>query len=203
MSKYKTGLSLVFLLLLASFFLPAAQTAEPNLTAQSDPSALLHSAVRSGNISQARELLEAGVSADSADPIGGTPLLIAAWSGQTEMVALLLAHGANVNAAHPEAGSTPLQYAVLTGRVEVVKVLLASGADIRKRYRYGQTVVHIAAAHGSVPILRMLLDAKASVSDSDDAGNSPLDEAVLHDQVDAVRFLEASGADLFSVHSKD
>jgi ankyrin repeat protein len=203
MWKSETGLNLVFLLLLTPFVLPAAQSPAPHLTVPSDPSALLQSAVRSGNLSQAKQLLEAGVPADSIDALGGTPLLLTAWSGQTEMAALLLAHGANVNAAHPEAGSTPLQYAVLTGRVEIVKLLLASGADIKRRYRYGQTVVHIAAAHGSVPILRILLDAKASITDEDDAGNSPLDEAVLHDQVDAVRFLQANGADLLSTHSKD
>ncbi len=59
---------------------------------------------------------------------GTTPLTWAALVGQREMVADLLASGANVN-AHNRDGGTALHAAAFLGRAEIVGLLLEKGAD--------------------------------------------------------------------------
>jgi ankyrin repeat protein len=42
----------------------------------------------------------------------------------------MIAHGAEVNARHAEAGSTPLDYAVIKDNRDVAELLLAHGAAV-------------------------------------------------------------------------
>ncbi|WP_282796486.1 ankyrin repeat domain-containing protein [Streptomyces sp. CC224B] len=58
-----------------------------------------------------------------------TPLHAAADRGTAEVVALLLAHGADVD-AQDEEGHTPLWYAVCNGDEDSVRALIAAGADV-------------------------------------------------------------------------
>jgi len=148
-------------------------------------------------------LLAAGADPNALDPLGGTPLLTACWLGHTSVVSLLLSRGANVNAIHREAGASALEYAVLKSRPDIVELLLAAGANVGKRYRGGQTVLHLAAARASVPVLEQLISAKADLAATDDLGNTAVDEAVLHNQSDAVRSLLDHGASLNYVHPGD
>lgn len=167
------------------------------------PSDALHLAVRTGDLNEVNKLLSSGVDANARDGIGSTPLIDAAWAGNAEIARTLLQHGADVNATHREAGSTALEYAVLTGRTAVVKLLLVAGADTDRRYRYDQAVLHLAAARGFSEILVLLIDSHAAISPVDANGNTPLDEAVLHNQTAALRFLIAHGADVKRVHPAD
>jgi cytohesin len=163
----------------------------------------LHKAVRLGNPDQVKKLLDSGADANARDGIGSTPLIDAAWSGNAEITRVLLQHGADVNAIHREAGSTALEYAVLTGRTTVVRLLLAAGADTARRYRYDQTVLHLAAARGFPEILALLVNSHVAMNPIDVNGNTPLDESVLHDQTESVRFLITHGANVKYVHPAD
>lgn len=71
--------------------------------------------------------MEKGALVNQNRPDGSTPLFIAAQNGHTEMISLLLQHGADVNAA----GCTvsPLSMAVQGGYLETCRVLLKNGAD--------------------------------------------------------------------------
>ncbi|MFL6449290.1 MAG: ankyrin repeat domain-containing protein [Bryobacteraceae bacterium] len=182
-----------------------AGTSAPKTAAAPDGvSALaLHSAVRAGDVEEVTRLLDAGADPNALDPLGGTPLLTACWSGHASIVSLLLSRGANVNAVHREAGATALEYAVLKGRPDIVELLLAAGATVGKRYRNGQTVLHLAAARVSVPVLNELISANAELTATDEFGDTPLDEAVLHGRTEAVRSLLDHGASVHYVHSAD
>src|SRR5207245_5771861 len=61
-----------------------------------------------------------------------TPVMVAARSGYPDVVELLLAKGADVN-ARAARGQTALMWAVAQKHPEVVKVLLAHGADVQAR----------------------------------------------------------------------
>ncbi len=163
----------------------------------------LHTAVRSGDGNTVNKLLDSGADANARDEMGSTPLIEAAWAGNVEIARSLLQHGADVNAAHREAESTALEYAVLTGRTAVVKLLLTAGADTTRRYRHDQTVLHLAAARGFPEILALLASAHVATNPIDANGNTPLDEAVLHDRAECVRFLVAHGADIKYIHPAD
>ena len=168
-----------------------------------DPGRMLDAAVRAGNASAVARLLEAGADPNAKDVLGGTPLLTASWLGDASIVSLLLSHGADANAIHREAGATALEYTVLKGRADLVQLLLAAGANVEKKYRGGQTVLHLAAARSSVPVLDELIAAKADMAATDDLGNTPLDDAVLHNRLECVRSLLEHGASLHYVHPAD
>lgn len=84
-----------------------------------------------------------------------TPLMLAAASAPPDVVALLIKHGAQVNAANTE-GSTPLIYAVLAGRADNVKLLLKHGADTSARNRNGETALSLARQQGFDDVAALL-----------------------------------------------
>src|SRR5947209_8931119 len=134
----------------------------------SDQADELRKAVRGGDVAHARQLIEQGAPVNGATPLGATPLHDAVWSGDAEMVALLLSFGADVNAKHAEAGSTPLHYAIITNHVNIAEMLIDKGADVHARYRSQSTPLHLAANRGSVPMLELLVAHKADVNARDD-----------------------------------
>jgi hypothetical protein len=73
-----------------------------------------------------QQLLEAGAQVNQT---GWTALHYAAASGDAEIISLLLAHKADINAASPNK-TTPLMMAARKGDTPVVKILLDAGADI-------------------------------------------------------------------------
>lgn len=72
-------------------------------------------------------LLGEGMEADEADYYGRTPLIAASEAGDAEIVALLIAQGADVDRSCPS--GTALS---LANGAEVVRVLLAAGADAQQ-----------------------------------------------------------------------
>jgi methionyl-tRNA formyltransferase len=82
-----------------------------------------------------------------ANSNGWTPLIVAAYNGQTDICRALIAVGADINKSNQN-GTTPLMYAknygVRSGDFSTCKLLLDSGCDLLKRDRFGRTVVDYA-----------------------------------------------------------
>ena len=161
-------------------------------------------AAREGDLASARAVLEAGASVEETAPSGTSALLVAAVRGHTALVIWLLEQGADPNAA--EAGYTALHWAAgsweteLTGqrgivtdrddewralrgvpteKLEMVKALLAHGADPNARLvksppRVGFSVFNSKSLEGATPFWL----------------------AAMAADVDMLRVLSASGADL-------
>jgi ankyrin len=106
---------------------------------------------RDGNIKGAQVLLDLGVNVDRPVRLPGshhdgwTALLGAVIVEQWDMVRLLLARGANVNAADPQTGNTVLIEAVKKCRDELVSELLAHGALAGTRNVNGDTALDYAS----------------------------------------------------------
>ena len=89
---------------------------------------LLHDMAQSGDVAKARLLLDHGAAIDAVEEeYRSTPLGLAARWGQRRLVELLLARGANPNAAGA-AWSTPLAWARKKGHAEIERMLVAAGA---------------------------------------------------------------------------
>jgi ankyrin repeat protein len=73
---------------------------------------------------------------------GLTALHFAARQGSARSVAVLVEHGANVNAASPGDGVTPLLIAAVNGQYDIAKYLLAHGADPRLANAGGVTPLY-------------------------------------------------------------
>ena len=113
------------------------QGADVSLADKTGSDPLRWAAIRSGwvrkhqNVKLAAVLLDQGATVDTRDTDGFTPLLWAANRGAVNLVELLIARGADVNAKTTQkfnAGRTALY---LAGNIGVVRVLLAAGADPR------------------------------------------------------------------------
>jgi len=88
-------------------------------------------AARVGDLSSARMLVDAGADVDDADARGVSATVLAAHSGFGEIVELLLAEGADPNAA--EAGFSALHVAIMRRDESMVRLLLTRGADANAR----------------------------------------------------------------------
>lgn len=113
----------------------------------------IHQACTSGNKDEVRKLLEAHPEAVSAkNSEGWTPLELAVGLGYTEIAALLIDRGANVNARSfgglTASGWTPLHLAAFRGHREVAALLIDRGANIGAVDNEGHTALSRAVAKG-------------------------------------------------------
>jgi ankyrin repeat protein len=124
----------------------------------------LHRAAHYGNFKQLQELLiSARIINGRTEGInthdklyGWTPLHWAAEAGHTNIVALLLDHGAEVNAVTLKADCIPMHLATQNGHTDAAKLLLDKGANINHRDRNGLTPLHMALISHHEPLLSML-----------------------------------------------
>jgi hypothetical protein len=108
-----------------------------------------------------------------------TALMRAAFSGDLELVKLLLSHGADPHIVSKD-NETTLMAAAGTGfihgyskersaaeRLEVVKLLVQLGEDVNAADNYGITPLMVAANMGEVPIIQYLMDQGADLGAHD------------------------------------
>ena len=113
----------------------------PNSQNNSISALSLSEAAFTGDIAALKQALAGGADPNTKDPqSGGTLLATAALMGHTEVVALLLEHGADINAKSRD-GGTALHAAAFLGRAETVKFLLDKGADTTLRSNMGGTAI--------------------------------------------------------------
>ncbi|MGV3721491.1 MAG: ankyrin repeat domain-containing protein [Actinomycetota bacterium] len=90
----------------------------------------LHTAAHNGDRAEVQRLLAEAMPVDAFDELNMTPLHYAAKGGHIEIIGLLLAAGADVNAHDAQAiGETPLGAVAANCSYEVAKLLIEAGAD--------------------------------------------------------------------------
>lgn len=97
------------------------------------PARDLFSAVKKGDVELVRQELARGVSPDYYDEEHGFLIQSALFPKSTNMLALLIKSGADVNVRKLE-GDGALLHAVHTGECEHARLLLAAGANLNERY---------------------------------------------------------------------
>ncbi|KAK7071448.1 Protein tanc2, partial [Halocaridina rubra] len=112
----------------------------------------------SPNTKVSRLLLLAGASPDyPSEHIHNSPILgVCAHQGHTEMVALLIEFGADVNQTNSE-GVTALGLAAARGHCDVVRLLVQADASLTMKDKQNQTPMVQAAAAGHLNVVGYLL----------------------------------------------
>jgi uncharacterized protein len=132
-------------------------------------------------------LLKANADPNVAQESGMTPLLDAINVGKPELVKLLIARGANVDAATTKTKLTPLMWAIGDGHPEIATLLLEAGANVQAVTTDGFSALTFAARAGNVEIARALV-----------ARGLPVNETGT-DRVHALPYAALSGQDAFAL----
>lgn len=133
----------------------------------------------------------------ATDQVGNTPLILAAWHGDTEKVTALLGAEVDVNAANNE-GLTALMASTWgkTGRGDATIgiALIAKGANVNVSNVHGRTALMQVAGSGNGEFVKLLLDAGADPNTKTSTGDTALHAAALNGHSEIVRALLTKGA---------
>jgi ankyrin repeat protein len=172
--------------------------------------ATLHEAAAAGDLGAVERALAAGAADDvnSRSPTDGhTPLHVAAWRGDADLLRLLLKSGAHVR-ARDKHGLMPLHVAAGSGKPSSVLILAQSrgsqkGSELMEAGdKDGMTPLHHAAMNGFATVARLLAaDLHADVHARDRYGATPLHIAAKQGRLDVVKMLIGNdiGADVKSM----
>ena len=192
---------------------PAAEVAQPQQDAklsntETANKALLEAAGK-GDSEAVKQHLAAGANVNvKCAWYGRTPLHIATWSGQEQIVQLLIEKGASVN-AKDKGGWTPLYCAVESGYKNIVELLISNGAYVNATggvekesfpRESGFTALHKAAAVGHMEISQLLIAKGAKLNSRDSTLGTPLHSAAEWGQQNIVQLLIEKGV---NVNSRD
>lgn len=167
----------------------------------------LQAAVKGGHIDVANILLSAKANIDApSNPPWETALQVAARTGNTILVRLLLANGANPNGrASPycrlgDLNRTALEEAVSNDpiNVEIVYALIEAGANVEGSSMSNEFwPLGRAATKGDLRVVQMLLDAGADLNvPAAESQPTALQAAVERGNIRLVRYLLQRGADV-------
>ncbi len=152
--------------------------------------ALMIASTYTGTAASVRLLLDNGAEVNSGKDVvfNASPLFLASFAGDKEILAMLLAKGADPHRAMNLLGMSPIlpvNCAVSMGNAGTVKTLLAAGVDVNVKDADSMTPLHwsVIAHHGD--IANILLNAGAKVDAIDRFGFTPLLYATTLDFGDA------------------
>ncbi|KAF7691391.1 hypothetical protein HF521_011688 [Silurus meridionalis] len=141
--------------------------------------------------------------ADEEEDFCFTPLHLAAQSGQTDVVRLLLSRSSSLLHQQDHLDRTCLHLASAQGHVETVRVLLCHGAEVNHTDKFGYTPLHFAAQRGHENVVRLLLSSTGVLDEAKTNPEcfTPLHLAAQSGQTDVVRLLLSRSRSL--LHQQD
>ena len=123
-----------------------------------------------------------------------TPSHYAVWGGHTDVLELLLAHGADAN-QKGQHGRSLLHLAAGSGSVDMTKMVLGKRADVNaKENGGGQTPLHRAVGKGHAAVAKLLIIHGANVNAKDNQGQTPLSLAEDKGHTSIIELLRKHGA---------
>lgn len=157
----------------------------------------LHNAVQFSQKAFTKALLEKGASVNQQHAASQrTPLFVACLNATSEIVSLLLLHGADPSIAD-STHTYPIHVAAFRGDVDMISALYNDGASVNVRDEEGATPLHKATYVQSLPAIKYLLQKKASANlGTYERRWTPLMIATALANFDLVKALVDGGADV-------
>ena len=166
-----------------------------NVMTQEELNKKLLDAVRINNISEVEEAMSLGADVNSADDDGWTPLIYAAYCGNTDITILLLKYRTNINAVN-KYGDTALMMACWNGYIDIAELLIEHGADVNAVDNMGRSALGFAYRNGYTDIVNLLLKSGADPDIKDNDGNTALMYLAREGDLNSMKLLAKAGADL-------
>ncbi len=150
----------------------AQEAASPALLSPDRLKELYFDAAREGRVDLLDGLIKVGgMTVDTRDPRGFTPLILAAYSGKLAAVDFLIGHGADPCAVDPK-GNSSLMGVAFKGDTKVAARLLAERCDVNAANHAGQTALMMAALFGRTEVVQLLVENGADPKLKDLSGNT-------------------------------
>ena len=176
------------LLVLLSLFLAGGPA-----QAQSLPDRVRFSiVVELGDVSTARDWLDAGLPPDFEGNLIGTGVMIGAWEGNIPMMELFVSRGADINKVNSN-GEQALLHAAWKGKLDAVRWLVERGARLNRQGKQW-AALHYAAFGGHADVVAYLLERGADINALSTNGSTPLMMAAREGKESIAKSLLAAGA---------
>ncbi|CAJ0544352.1 Ff.00g035730.m01.CDS01, partial [Fusarium sp. VM40] len=134
-------------------------------------------------------LLDNGSPVTSASETLCTPLHMAAWRGDTELIQPLLDKGANI-AAKDRNNNEPIHFAAQAGHLNVTRLLLQEGANATAKDLYGESALFYAAEYGHESLVELLTTEDYSeLTTTDNFSRTPLHYACKEGHLQIVEWM--------------
>jgi ankyrin repeat protein len=155
---------------------PAEDASGPTDDAAIEFATRIFQLARGGAAADLRPHLEAGLPVNLTNGAGDTLLMLAAYNRNPEVVELLIAFGAALDAAN-DRGQTPLGAVAYNGDLAIAKMLVEAGADVAGGAGKGRNALMMAAMFDRAEILTLLLENGADPQAQDPGGMTAIDMA--------------------------
>ena len=119
---------------------------------------------------------------------GYTPLILACYYGNQEVVEFLIDKVEDINGTSNY--GTPLMAAVVKGDLNIIELLLEKNADTNIADVNGTTALHYATLFKQPSIVKLLVKAGAKPDIKDGRGQSAMDYAVLNNNEQILKLLK-------------
>jgi uncharacterized protein len=179
--------------LVSSFLILAALIPAPVSAAPTPDPIRFRILMEEGEISQAREWLDAGLDPNFQGDRIGSGLMVAAWEGNIPLMELFLNRGADVNLQN-RLGETALMHAAWKGRDKAVQWLIDHGANVNQG-EMQWSPLHYAVFAGHRDLAKTLVKQGADINARSTNGSSVLMMAVYEGHDDMAQWLIEQGAD--------
>ena len=134
---------------------------------------------RKGTVEELQKLYKANPEIiNSPNDVGYSPLVLACYSGNKEMVSFLIDKADNVNGVSNY--GTPLMAAVFKGYSEIVQILIKHGVDVDIADGNGTTAAHYAVMFRNYDVIEQLEKANANFELKNNNNKSALDYAKMY-----------------------
>lgn len=115
---------------------------------------------------------------NSQNEVGYTPLVLACYSGNKDVVAFLVDKVDNINGLSNY--GTPLMAAVFKGYSEIARILIENGVDVNMTDANGTTAAHYAVMFRNYDLIEQLVKANADFELKNNLQKSALDYAQMY-----------------------
>lgn len=139
-----------------------------------------HQAVEEKKYAEVKKMLAEGADINQGNLAGITPLHIASYNGDYDMVLLLLNEPLVTVDIPDDRQCTALSVAVERGHQAIASLLIAKGANVHWVDGDGYSLLHLAVCYNQIEMVRLLLEKKANINEHNEKIEffTPLDVAM-------------------------